>query len=366
MDIQWTNEKRRLGDLIPRPDNPRQILEADAERLERSLAEFGQVQTIAIEADGTLVDGHQRAQVWAAAQKFGDDYEVDVRVASRKLSDQERQALVIALHGGASGSWDWDALALFDFDTVSEWGFDNDLLERWNGDAANLCEMLKAKKTTTDDDSDGGEDQPARAFYVPDAIFPSDNEWDVPTLDIALQADFLELPLTKWGDKSRKGVMRGTYHFYTEDYKFDALWKKPLGLINSQCVAIVEPNFSTNEQMPQAVGLWSIYRKRWLARYAQSYGVKVWADLTVAPKFAELNLLGVPNGWGSYCTRALDKQVELIIADYEIAREHAGQEPHFLVYGGGKQSQALCKERGWQWLPENMDVKNKRKEADYG
>ena len=145
-DIRWTNEKRRLGDLIDWEHNPRQITKADAARLERSLAEFGQVQTVAIGPDNVLVDGHQRAHVWAAAQKFGDDYEIDVRVASRKLTDPERQALVVALHGGASGSWDWDGLTAFDFDVVQNWGFDADLLARWDDDAANLREMLEAEK----------------------------------------------------------------------------------------------------------------------------------------------------------------------------------------------------------------------------
>ena len=144
--LTWRNEKRRLSDLVDWERNPRQITEAQAKRLARSLDEFGQVQTVAVEPDDTLVDGHQRAHVWAAAQKFGPDYEVDVRVASRKLTDEEREALVAALHGGAAGQWDWDKLASFDFDTLGDWGFDDDLLKQWNDDAANLALMLEAEE----------------------------------------------------------------------------------------------------------------------------------------------------------------------------------------------------------------------------
>lgn len=32
-DLTWTNETRRLGDLIPWPRNPRKIGDAEAERL---------------------------------------------------------------------------------------------------------------------------------------------------------------------------------------------------------------------------------------------------------------------------------------------------------------------------------------------
>lgn len=145
MTLTWASETRKLSELVDWERNPRNIKAADAARLERSLAEFGQIQTIAVEPDGTLVDGHQRTHVWAAAQRFGPDYEVAVRVASRKLEERERQAIIAALHGGAAGSWDWDALASFDFGTLAEWGFDTGLLATWNDDAANLALMLEAE-----------------------------------------------------------------------------------------------------------------------------------------------------------------------------------------------------------------------------
>jgi len=145
--LTWHNEKRKLGDLNDWPRNPRHISKTQAQRLERSLAEFGQVQTIAVDADGMLIDGHQRAHVWAAAKHYGKDYEVDVRVASRNLTDAEREALVLALHGGAAGSFDWDMLASFDVTAAADWGFDAELLAQWNDDAANLALMLEAKVT---------------------------------------------------------------------------------------------------------------------------------------------------------------------------------------------------------------------------
>ena len=365
-DLTWTNSTRKLSDLIPWENNPRQIGEADAARLAESLDQFGQIHAIAIGPGDEIYDGHQRGNVWAACDRYGPGYEVAVRVSSRALTQAEREKLVVYLHSGATGSWDWDSLSSWDAGTLKGWGLDEGQLRGWNDDAANLRTMLEAEA-----EDDGGNDEDVQpddhfALYVPDALFPSNNEWDVPTLDIELQANFLELPLTKWGDGSRRATMRGTYHFYTEDYKFEALWKDPLNLVNSQCVAIIEANCSTNDQMPAAVALWGIYRKRWLARYLQQYGVKVWVDLNVDPKFVEINLLGVPKGWKAYATRGLDKFVDLLDGDYARAQEHAGCDPTFLVYGGGKQTEALCKDRGWHWLPENMHVKEGRTEANYG
>lgn len=135
--ITWTNETRKLRDLIPWDPNPREINKAEAERLGDSLAEFGQIQTIAIGPDDEIYDGHQRKAVWALLPQFGPDYEVDVRVSSRALTERERQKLVVYLHRGTVGQWDWDALAnAFDVPDLLEWGFEErDLQLDWGSDA---------------------------------------------------------------------------------------------------------------------------------------------------------------------------------------------------------------------------------------
>ena len=121
--IVWTNEKRRLGDLIPWPRNPRQIKKAEAARLAESLDDFGQVDVFALGPDNQLYNGHQRLAVWSL--EHGPDYEVDVRVSSRPLSEKERERLTVLLHRGAAGSWDFDLLANeFDADELIAWGFE--------------------------------------------------------------------------------------------------------------------------------------------------------------------------------------------------------------------------------------------------
>ena len=48
--IVWSNEKRKLSDLIPWERNPRQIKDKQAKLLAESFNDFGQVETIAISA----------------------------------------------------------------------------------------------------------------------------------------------------------------------------------------------------------------------------------------------------------------------------------------------------------------------------
>ena len=122
--ITWTNNIRKLSELVPWPINPAQIGKDEAKRLEESLAEFGQIQTIAISPTNEIYDGHQRQTVWGASRKFGMDYQVDVRVSSRELTEQERKKLVIYLRKGTVGAFDFDLLANnWNFDELIDWGF---------------------------------------------------------------------------------------------------------------------------------------------------------------------------------------------------------------------------------------------------
>jgi hypothetical protein len=120
--LAWSNEKRKLSDLIPWERNPRQIRDKQAKLLAESFNDFGQVETIAISPDSDIYNGHQRLSVLAG--QYGMDYEVDVRVSSRALSEKERERLTVYLHRGATGEWNWDELANWDMGELLEWGFE--------------------------------------------------------------------------------------------------------------------------------------------------------------------------------------------------------------------------------------------------
>jgi hypothetical protein len=125
----WSREKRKLSELVPWEDNPRCIRKKEAERLLGSLSEFGQVYPVVIGPDDEIYDGHQRNLVWAASASYGPDYEVDVRVSSRALTETERRKLSVYLHRGAVGE--------FDFDVLADWGVESSLLE-WGFDEGEL------------------------------------------------------------------------------------------------------------------------------------------------------------------------------------------------------------------------------------
>lgn len=206
-----------------------------------------------------------------------------------------------------------------------------------------------------------------------DLQLPS-GELDVPTLSLAVQASGLDLPLLTWGSVKRgRRINRGTWHFYTEDYRFQSIWDTPDVLVATECNGVVEPNISVFPQTPLPFALWAVYRKRWLARYWQEQGIHVWVDLNVAEEHSRLNLVGVPRGWRSYATHGYAERLDDLDREYQLARERCEAEPLFLVYGGGKLVQAHCREKGYihsqehrNWIRDEgiTEVSKWQKEAE--
>ncbi len=142
--LHWKNITVRLGDLKAWAENPKFSTKAQAQRIIDSFKKFDQVQTIAVSPDLEVYDGHQRLS--ALLTIHGEDYQIDARQSNRNLTTDERKELVITLHSGAVGSYDWQALSGWDAKELQGWGLDSDTLKGWNNDANNLKELLNASK----------------------------------------------------------------------------------------------------------------------------------------------------------------------------------------------------------------------------
>jgi hypothetical protein len=119
--------------------------------------------------------------------------------------------------------------------------------------------------------------------------------------------------------------------------------------------------------MPRAEALWSVFQKRWAARFWQSQGIRVFVDLTVDPEFRDLNLLGVPKGWSAFATRWLERHADSVGEEYALACESAGDTtPLFVVIGGYVEAKKVCQERGWVWVKEHAGAVRDRYENKDG
>lgn len=176
-------------------------------------------------------------------------------------------------------------------------------------------------------------------IIVADQLFYTDNDLEIPTLDIRMQATECQIPFLCFGEQRRTYNLNGTgtLHFYTDDYRFASVFEHPEKIFRQHNPCnIVEPNFSLYNETPVAFGIQALYKKRWIARAMQERDIRVFVDLNVAQKWYQLNMLGVPRGWRAFATRGYSDRVNNLEFEYAIAQNWAeGAEPLFVIYGGG-------------------------------
>lgn len=119
-------EIKKLSDLKPNPNNPRQSTKNDEKHLKASLNKFGVVEPVVFnKQSGFIVGGHFRVRELA---KMGFK---EVHCVIVDLNEQDEKELLIRLNAN-TGSYDYDVLAnLWNTDELKEWGlnipdFDND------------------------------------------------------------------------------------------------------------------------------------------------------------------------------------------------------------------------------------------------
>lgn len=198
---------------------------------------------------------------------------------------------------------------------------------------------------------------------LPDTLLPTDNGLDIPALRPDRQPRGAELPWRLYGELKRDHDMegRGTVHFYTDDDRYPDIYQSPGKLLRMRPSCIVEPNYSLFDTTPVAFGLQQIYKKRWIARSMQDEGIGVLVDLNVANKWYAYNLVGVPAGWRSFCTRGYASRPNALEMEWRLAVEVAGTEDIlFVVYSGGETARRFCCEHGGVYVSPLVTVRRRQ------
>lgn len=362
------------GQLYGLPKNPRWIRDNRFKALKKSIEDAPEMLDLREVIVYPLSDlpGHEDKYIiiagnmrFRACSEIGYK-EIPCKVLPLETSVQKLREYTIKDNEGF-GQDDFDILANeFDSDELQEWGMELDHIETSGGfdddeDDADEEDDIEGDDQEVGGDEDEEESDENDAFYrqvFKDVLYTTDNDFDIPLLLKEQEAGSLELPFSPWGANSRlrKGV--STYHFYVDDYRFEAIFKDPVKLLTSGCKSIVEPNCSCHDQTPIAWGIQLIYKKRWLARYLQECGIKVYADLNVAKKFIEYNKLGIPKGYNAFFTRGTDGWMESMESDLKVAQEISGLEvPNLLVYGGGKDIKKFCQQHGLLYVEDFINAK---------
>lgn len=323
------------GQIDGLPKNPRFIRNDRFEALKKSIQDFPDMlelrEVIVVEFGKkfVVIGGNMRLR---AMKELGFD-NVPCKVLSKDYPVSRLREIVMK-DNIAFGNDDWEALG-------NDWEIDD--LQNWG------MELPFQEPETDEDETKGssGEDiddeEPEKVEWVPDCLFASDNIYDIPVLKQSRENVYLHLPFKPWGADARTKTGVGTYHFYVDDYRFNNLWNNPENVINSGCQAIVEPNCSLYETTPIGYGIFLIYKKRWIARMLQDYGIDVFVDLNVTEKFQKYNMMGIPKGYNAFFTRGYENRINTLEQELNIARTISGLEnPNFCVYGGSSKVKEFC------------------------
>ena len=373
------NEKQTevvdIRDIIPDSHNFNAGTEKGREMIEKSFRELGAGRSILLDKNNRIIAGNksQQAAIATGITKVRIvDTEGDEIVAVRRrdvdLDSKLGRELAFADNATQQVSLAWDDAELqavqadvegFD---IADFGFDIEDLPQVTFPTGDDVHTNSSNSDNEESDNDEEEDEtdPEKIdLYfkmLGDYVYPSNNEFDIPTLLMDNMPVHLELPLNPWGAEARykKGIT--TYHFYVDDYRFEQLFKDPIKLLESGCKAIVEPNCSIHDQTPMAHAIWQTYRKRYLCRYLQECGMQIWVDLNVSPHFEEINALGVPEGYNAFCTRGVTGWLNTTERHWEMAKRISGlDKPNMFVYGGGEEIEEWCKAHDLVYVNEFMN-----------
>ncbi len=352
---------KTIADLEPDKRNANRGTVRGRAMLDHSLRTLGAGRSILTDKNGKVIAGNKTLEVAAdidlpieVIKTRGDklvvvqreDLDLETDAAARELAYADNRVSDVDL------AWDVRAIAQ---DVTAGVDLSAYFNEREQAAALHMvADDILAEVLAASEDKAASEGE--RRAHVPDQIFPTDNDWGVPTLDITMQAQGVSAPVLGWGSVKRTSRNQGTWAFYIDDYRFSAVWDDPSRVSDTGCVAIIEPNYTISPIMPRAVALYAIYRKRYLARLWQQQGIRVFVDLNVCePNLSAVGMLGVPQGWRAYATHGAETDPESTVHEWEIACQRAGTEDVlFLVYGGGRATKMLCQQRGWVFVPDYM------------
>lgn len=96
-----------VRELVPSSKNPRKIKAEEKRKLWQRLERFGMISIPVRDYDGTLLGGKQRCELM---MEYGlGDTEIDVRSATRKLTEEELREIMI-IENSHAGEWDLEML----------------------------------------------------------------------------------------------------------------------------------------------------------------------------------------------------------------------------------------------------------------
>lgn len=178
------------------------------------------------------------------------------------------------------------------------------------------------------------------------AQFKGVGAYDIPEL-----APVKELPrIDKWvGFNECMSDTAPTYHavhFFLDDYQFERVWNNPLRYIKilSRYACVATPDFSMYGDMPLITQAFNMYRKNWLGRLMQEYGITVIPTVRCSTDERSLDFFtdGIPHGSIIMMSAMWSKKYpEEAKKEYQIIKKKL-HPSKILMYGKKKHTSIYC------------------------
>ena len=312
-------EMLKVKDLKPYKKNAKKHPKKQSERIANSIEQFGFNDPIAICKDNVVISGHGRLE---AMKQLG--YAEVPCIRLDHLTDEERKAYTLAHNKVAESEWDYSLLddeinSITEFD-MGDFGFEFVDTEKNKADTQKKVENI---------------------LNIGKANFPGVGKYDIPQLEPIHENEIGEIK--EWigfnyvlSDTEPEGK---AVHFFIDDYQFTRIWNNPEKYMEklARYEAVLTPDFSPYSDMPLATQIFNHYRKHWVGKLMQEYGVKVIPTIRASRDERSLDfyLDGEPKG-GVVCISSMwtsdDDAREYFKREYETMRKTLKPEKIY-VYG---------------------------------
>lgn len=248
---------KNIKDLKPYSKNARKNDKA-VKYVAKSIENFGFKVPVIIDKDNVIVCGHTR---YKASKKLG--YNEIPCIIADDLTEEQIKAFRLA-DNKVSEKADWD------FDLLSD--EINDIIDINMEDFG--FEFIDYEKNKIDTQK-----KVESILNLQKANFEGVGEYDIPELEPIYEYEIGDIK--EWigfnyvlSDKEPEGK---AVHFFISDYQFNRIWNNPEKYVDKlrKYEVVLTPDFSPYADMPMATQIFNHYRKHWVGRYLQEYGVKI-------------------------------------------------------------------------------------------
>lgn len=166
----------------------------------------------------------------------------------------------------------------------------------------------------------------------------------------------LTLPFVAWGSRSRYAAFTGTYHFFVDDFRFEALWNCPDKItgLNFKETILVEPDFSIPDDSDFPIFLYQLYRRRYLSRYWQSLGFRIIPNISAHSEFVSSVFDGISKDCQLYVTSGIATIPDLVSMQFDFIPSDSAS---LIVCGGNKAVRSFCESTNRIiWVPAHRQA----------